>query len=184
MEKNHKIIFTKSKGFSLLEVIIALFVLSVGILGMLSLISNSISNSNGAKDMIVASQLAQEGVELVRNKRDSNALIDPTNVFSGLSSADNCRIDVTSTLSCAGSSYNLNYASDGVTYRFVHSTGSSTKFSRKIVITSPSTEERKVRSFAWWGPTIPSADGSNCYNVNKCIYVDTVLTNWEENDGS
>ncbi len=177
MKKN---MFGQRRGFSLLEVIIALFVLSIGVLGMLTLISNSIMNSNEARDMIMASQLAQEGTELVRNKRDGNVLVDPTNVFNGLDAEDSCRVDAVSGLICPSATFNLDYTNDVVAFRFEHSAGTATKFSRKIVIEEPSVAERKVRSFVYWGSTVPLSDGSNCLNINKCVYAETTLTDWGE----
>jgi prepilin-type N-terminal cleavage/methylation domain-containing protein len=70
-DKNQK---KSKKGFSIMELMIAIFVLSVGITGALKLIVATISNSIDTRNAVVASGLAQEGVELVRNIRDNNML--------------------------------------------------------------------------------------------------------------
>lgn len=61
-------------GFSILEVIIAILIISIGMIGVLSLITQNIQVQYISKNDLIASQLAQEGMELVRNIRDTNWL--------------------------------------------------------------------------------------------------------------
>ena len=64
----------KQTGFTILEMLLALAVLSVGIMATFTL---SLANLNTAKDnyqRILAANLAREGMEIVRNIRDSNWL--------------------------------------------------------------------------------------------------------------
>lgn len=179
-----KKILTKKikKGFSLLEVIVALFILSIGITGMLSLIVFSINNSRESRDIIVASQLAQEGIELVRNRRDSNVIANPSDVFLGMDANDDCRIDpvmpIANAPACSQTVFVLNQAATGGIYRFVHSAGTATKFSRKIIIEELSPEERLIRSLVYWGSTSPANDGGDCSSINNCAYAETILTSW------
>lgn len=63
---------TKNKGFSLVEVIIVLGIMTMGLLGVASLILQNMQVEILTKDYLAASMLAQEGLELVRNKRDDN----------------------------------------------------------------------------------------------------------------
>ena len=65
------------KGFTLLEVIAAIFVLTLGISGPFALVEQLLVSASLAQDKLLASYLAQEGVEIVRNIRDSN-WIDPS----------------------------------------------------------------------------------------------------------
>lgn len=62
-------------GFSILEVIIAILIISIGMIGVLSLITQNIQVQYIGKNDLIASQLAQEGLELVRNIRDENWLV-------------------------------------------------------------------------------------------------------------
>ena len=62
----------KRKGFSIGEVLLAIFVLSIGMIATFSLFNAGIKNLQNERDLIVASLLAQEGVEVVRNIRDNN----------------------------------------------------------------------------------------------------------------
>jgi prepilin-type N-terminal cleavage/methylation domain-containing protein len=68
MIKNNK------KGFSLLEVMLALGVITIGLTGVSSLVLQNIQVQEVNKNYLVASMLAQEGLELVRNVRDTNFL--------------------------------------------------------------------------------------------------------------
>ncbi len=59
-------------GFSLIEIIAVIFIISIGLIGVLSLVTQNIQVKNFNEDVLVASQLAQEGLELTRNIRDEN----------------------------------------------------------------------------------------------------------------
>ncbi len=63
----------KEKGFSLLGIIILFFIIVVGLVGILSLVNSSLRASRAASMRLVAANLAQEGVEMVRYFRK----IDP-----------------------------------------------------------------------------------------------------------
>jgi Tfp pilus assembly protein PilV len=60
-----------NKSFTLIETIVAIFILTTGILALSSLISYFISTSSISSQRLVAAYLAQEGIEIVRNIRDS-----------------------------------------------------------------------------------------------------------------
>ncbi|MCX6755364.1 MAG: prepilin-type N-terminal cleavage/methylation domain-containing protein [Candidatus Nomurabacteria bacterium] len=68
-----------SKGFTLVETLVAISIFTISILGMISILSNGITDTNYAKDKIIATYLAQEGVEFVRNVRDDSVLYNTTN---------------------------------------------------------------------------------------------------------
>lgn len=69
---------TKSeKGFSLAELIIVLGILTMGLLGIVSLIFQNMQVESLTKNYLIASVLAQEGVEVVRNIRDENWIANP-----------------------------------------------------------------------------------------------------------
>ena len=63
---------TDKKGFTLIEVITILLVVSLGMIGVLSLIVQNIQSQSLNKNTLIAYQLAQEGVELIRQVRDTN----------------------------------------------------------------------------------------------------------------
>ncbi len=79
-----KINFLRNKkGFTILESIVAIFVLSLAVSGVFASVQRSLYQSNISKDEIKAYYLAQEAIEIIRNKRDANQLSriinNPTN---------------------------------------------------------------------------------------------------------
>jgi len=89
------------KAFTLIETIVAVFILTSGVLGMVALINQTISIAPQSSSQLAASYLAQEGLELVRNIRDVNWLEWRQNTEilwdDGLTScADGCQIDFSS----------------------------------------------------------------------------------------
>ncbi|MFA5163039.1 MAG: prepilin-type N-terminal cleavage/methylation domain-containing protein [Patescibacteria group bacterium] len=62
-------------GFSLLEVITVLFIISIGMIGTMSLIVQNIQTEQANRGNLIACQLAQEGLELIRKTRDNNWLV-------------------------------------------------------------------------------------------------------------
>lgn len=66
--------FIKNKAESLLEVIVSIFVVSVGAAVATSLIVTSLQSNSFSRDNLIALNLAQEGIEAVRLVRDTNWL--------------------------------------------------------------------------------------------------------------
>jgi len=61
-------------SFTLLETIVAIYVLLAGIVGAMNLAQQNIGAITFFRHQLIAANLAQEGAEFVRNRRDSNAL--------------------------------------------------------------------------------------------------------------
>ncbi|MBI2587954.1 prepilin-type N-terminal cleavage/methylation domain-containing protein [Candidatus Azambacteria bacterium] len=66
-----------SSGFTLLETIVAIGILSVGIIGGVVLMTTAVGSISGERLRLTAVFLAEEGVELSRNLRDQNWLKFP-----------------------------------------------------------------------------------------------------------
>lgn len=62
------------KGFTIIETILAVFIITIGVLGAFSLILMISSFTSGISSRLSAVYLAQEGIENIRNIRDSNWL--------------------------------------------------------------------------------------------------------------
>lgn len=62
------------RGFTLIEVVVAVSVLTIGILAAFMAVQSVTGYYRVASSRLAATYLAQEGVELVRNQRDSNWL--------------------------------------------------------------------------------------------------------------
>lgn len=61
-------------GFTIIETLVAISILLVAVVAPLSLASQSLSASIRAKEKLIATYLAIEGTEYVRNVRDTNVL--------------------------------------------------------------------------------------------------------------
>ncbi len=63
---------SKKKGFSLIEILAVIFIVSIALVGVITLAHHSIRAQRLNKHTLIAYQLAQEGIELVRAVRDNN----------------------------------------------------------------------------------------------------------------
>ncbi|KKU81658.1 MAG: hypothetical protein UY07_C0012G0017 [Parcubacteria group bacterium GW2011_GWA1_47_8] len=61
-----------ARGFTLIEVLVAITILLIAVVGPISLIGGSLAQIRIARQNAVAVNLAQEGIEAVRQLRDSN----------------------------------------------------------------------------------------------------------------
>ena len=66
----------KQSGQSLIETIIAIFLLTTAMAAGVGLATYSFSTSSNSQNSIIASNLAREGVEVIRMMRDTNWLAD------------------------------------------------------------------------------------------------------------
>ena len=81
------------KGFTIIELIISIFILSVAVVGIFGAFSMVSVLTADATNKLTATYLAQEGMEIVRNIRDSNWLYIDANPDGGMNwdeSLDNC----------------------------------------------------------------------------------------------
>ncbi len=86
-------LFKENSGQVLVETMVALTMVTIGLLGILSLLSYSIGLNKVISDQYVASYLAAEGIELVKNIIDNNVASGIGAYNSGLSSVGNYTAD-------------------------------------------------------------------------------------------
>ncbi|MCP6719241.1 MAG: prepilin-type N-terminal cleavage/methylation domain-containing protein [Patescibacteria group bacterium] len=126
----------KSKGFTLLEVISAIFILTVGVGGAFSLISQTLSAASLIESRLTASYLAQEGIEIVKNLRDRAWLerrTDPAIPWDEYIPKGNWEADYLAQdlVNNYGPGTLLNIDANGF---YSYSPGAVTKFKRKITV--------------------------------------------------
>jgi len=163
------------KAFSIMEVMISAFILSVGLTAVIALMAGNIKNSINARDSIIASGLAQEGVELVRNIRDNNFVNNPENPFLWLDETGGKKIAYNEPLGNSNT-FALYYSGNGF---YDHGLGGTvTKFRRKISIANyvDVGTGRKITSTVWWDGSVNVP--SSCNIATKCVYVEDILTDW------
>lgn len=179
------------KGFSFIEGIISVFLISVGMIAVLALMSANLRETFDSRDQTIATLLSQEGIELVRNLRDNNW----ANGEPAFDSAE---------FPGGGTGYRIDYRSGSVRSTnpirvlnvnangyYWHSAGSATKFQRKIEIdyfnanNGPTSRSgafsAKIKSVVSWGEAgLPAttATDANCNSATKCAYTETILSKW------
>ncbi len=185
------------QGFSLIETLISVFLITVGLLATVALISKSMMESMDSRNQLIAGELAQEGIELVRNIRDNNWA-------NGRDSFDNIITEDTDPIgsnqcffSESGSLLEFAPSNEWLAMPgnfYVHGSGmmTPTKFKRKMIIPPnvllpafTPVSELKITSVVWWGSveflsqTEPSVK-TNCNTANKCSYVQVTMSRWGE----
>lgn len=154
------------KGFTLLETLVAISILLIAVVAPMSIIGRSLPQSAYARDHAIAVNLAQEGIEAVRQKRDSNMLADwngPPDVAwdNGIVAGNYYAVDpraLSMLISCGGSMCNpirLTIRQDATTGLYYQSSvveGTATKFQRQIEIQSSASglHEKQVISVVTW----------------------------------
>ena len=119
-----------NRSFTLIESVVAIFMLTVGTVGAFSLIQKTITFTAVTSSQLKAAYLAQEGIELVRNIRDGN-YVERSTWNDGLTGcADGCEADYNDGVF---SSYDdLFLMIDSGFYNY--DSGTETIFKRKITI--------------------------------------------------
>ncbi len=124
------------KGFTLLETLVAIAVFTFSIMGPLSLASYAIRSVSVARNQTIAFYLAEEAVEYIRNKRDSNSLVgDPwLKNLNQCWGGQGCEIDVPNDdiSPYGGSGSYLRY--NPVTGFYNYESGTRTTFKRRVKI--------------------------------------------------
>lgn len=156
------------RGMTIIETLTSLVLLSIGLIPVFAIMSASVNLSNNIKDNLIAANLAQEGIEVLRAIRDTswlnNAAFDQ-NLPSGnyLVSWDSDTLIPYDSNAFVRKDPNKIYS---------HSSGSDTIFKRRINITpivSPCNCELKVLSEVIWLEK----------GVNRVITAEDHLFNWK-----
>ncbi len=183
------------KGFSTPEVVLSIFIVSVGMMAIMALMTSSLRYSYQSQDVIIATALAQEGLELVRNIRDNDFADGGTGFPASMFDRRDryCRTDWDDTqVWCRRADWNN--VTTPTRYDLQLATGlydhggvgqGQGEYSRYLYIEYDDTagqENALVRSFVvWGGGLVPPDDGnsSQCTTANSCVFLETTLTSWK-----
>jgi len=162
------------KGFTLIETLVAIAIVTIAISGCLFTANRAIVAAETARDQLTASYLAQEGIEYVRMMRDNEYLVAYStsgdawaNFLSGSDAASiaqcratTCMLDPTRNMGsgsglslqpCSGSSCTPLYLANGIyTNRSDISGAVQTPFTRTIRAADISANEEKITSTVQW----------------------------------
>lgn len=156
-----KIVKNNTSGFTLIETLVAISILLVSITGPLTIASKGLQSAIYARDQITAFYLAQDAIEYIRNKRDSNTLSLATNWLAGFgvagvapdcTSAIKCLVDVKNDTitACSGDCQALRY-NDSTGFYSYNGADPVSRFTREVQIVSvnPPDEVTIVVSIYW-----------------------------------
>mgnify|MGYP001617296435 CR=1 FL=1 len=141
-------------GFTLIEAMVSISILLVGVTGAMTLASNSIATASYTRNKLTASLLAQEAIEAIQARRDSNLLGMTSNT------ADRTGIRFYSGLLTVPPDCNLPLA----TNTYVVAINPMSNTSIQLITKSPTNDEIKVltwsvsgqeKKFFWQGTTVP-----------------------------
>lgn len=135
------------KGFTLVESMIAVGLLVTGVVGVLTLVSRSIGFSGLAFNRLTAANLAQEGIEVVRNIRDTN-WINGLAWDNGLADGD-YQLDYSSKPPLAAYDPAQTLSLDDNGY-FNYAIGKATVYQRKITIKHMGADQIQVKATVSW----------------------------------
>lgn len=183
----------RQAGFTLVEALTAIFILTFVVVGLMTVVSDSLFAAKYSKDEITVNYLLQETIDFVRNDRDTSVFLNTT---KGLDQAWNdfylkyanagcttggygCSLDVNTTggslTACpsAGCSY-LYLNPDGETYFYSTdaqgvSDKEKTAFRRKLEVQSIEGDQLVVKATITW------KNG----NLPKTRSLLTTLTKWQ-----
>ena len=186
-----------NRGFTLVETLVAVSIFSMSILALMSVLAGGISDIGYAKQKMIATHLAQEGIEYIRNMRDTFVLYDASSQVGW--DAFNDKVAPTPTTLCASvngcylSDTNIDYSNhsqpmalqmivtacgsfcpeflyDNATGKYGIGSGSSSGFIPRIRVAIVSPNEIKVFSTISW------TQGSGLHSVT----FSENLFNWVE----
>lgn len=181
-----------NKGFTLIETLVAVSIFTVSVLSLLVILTQGISNTNYAKKKTIAAYLNQEGIEYIRNMRDTFVLYDATDSQTGWNKFNNKLASCQTNNGCYFDDQNLNYTNpsqpmagiavtacgpscptllyDEMTGKYGYALGTDSSFIRKIQIIEVNANETKVFSTVSW------TQDSGSYNI---VFSEN-LFNWIE----
>lgn len=174
---------THTAGYSFVEVLVAIAILLVSIVGPLTIASTGLKNALFARDQNTAFFLAQEGIESIVYLRDqyglahiANENVDPWGWFvalpSGCQAGDPCRVDIAAETitECDPVDECDLYLHDTGSVRYRHDAdGAETPFRRLLYISSVDSNTVLVRSVVEWHAT--------AFGATQTVELETHLSN-------
>jgi type II secretory pathway pseudopilin PulG len=170
------------KGFTLIETLFAVLLFSASLVSLMAIAGRGIAAANSAREQTTAHYLAQEGLEVVRNIRDSNFMNQGWDTgFSQCTQNNPCHVEYTQTSiptlelcqtdpvnGCQVGINNDAFVNEGE--------GSPSGYLRKIYVipggidpnTQTITEYQVVSKISWKSKT-----------VDRAVTLETLLKKWQ-----
>lgn len=139
------------EGSLLIESIVSINIALIGLLGVLGLLSSSLTLNRDAGQKIIATYLAAEGIEVVKNMIDLN-YVDGTVAWNeGINSGSyEVSYDSNSLGNDLSGNSTIPLKYDSATWLYSYGDGEPTSFRRTVRIDNSRAEEIIVNSFVEW----------------------------------
>ena len=167
MSKKMKIQY--ESGFSLMEVIIAIYIIITALTGIMALVSAINVSASASSSKLIAANLAQEGIEVVKSIRDLNFGVNSwDDWYASFSGANNYLVQYNDAAWRGWQDIPLKY--DSATGLYGYDAGVNTPFAykRKIILTKVDDNEIKVEAIVSWTE----------HNRSQTLTVEDRLWNW------
>lgn len=155
------------KGFTLIETLVAITILTVSIIGPFYAIQTALRASYLARDNMVAASLSQEAIEYIRSVRDNNYLAGRSWLY-GLNACipGPCTVDPTQSSGNISSSIQPLYLSSTNIYN-QQGAGTQTRFTRQVTMTELNEREVRITVTVTWNR-----------HGNQTVTVTDVIQDW------
>jgi type II secretory pathway pseudopilin PulG len=188
--KKNRFVSTLSNkgGFTLVETMFAVFILTFVIVGLMTVVANSLFAARYARDEITANYLLQEAIDYIRNDRDTSVFLNGVDWdtfysrYGGCHTPNGCSFDLTKTKensvisTCPTDGCTLYYNDNAdITPFYINSPDGApkgsveTKFKRKIIVTQGQDNEIIVKV------SVLFKNGG----IDRERILTTSLTNWQ-----
>ncbi|MBL7156294.1 MAG: prepilin-type N-terminal cleavage/methylation domain-containing protein [Candidatus Pacebacteria bacterium] len=144
--KHHFLNVSKNgAGFTIIEIMAVLLIISIGMVSIIGVISKIYSQGRYISSKLTAAYLAQEGIEIVRNIRDTN-WIEGESWNNDIVVGDR-QVDYNDQVLSAYQPDAFLQLNGGF---YNYGAGSNTKFKRKITIANPDVDEILITVIVYW----------------------------------
>lgn len=178
-----------SEGFTLIETLVAISIFTISVVAMMVTLAGGLQSTEYAKEKLVASYLAEEGVEYMHNLRDTYEL-NSSSASAGWAAFQSKLSSGSCTTGCYFDTSGMNYANDNMpitgttvaacssqssssvcpnhpilynssTAAYGYGSGSTTGYARRIQSKQISSDEIQIISIVSW------TQGSGLYTITQ-----------------
>lgn len=183
----------KNRGFTLVEALVAIFILSISVSAMLGVTASTASSARYANNEIAANYLLQEAVDSIRNSRDtlafqmlgaggdwntfltrygsgSSKCFSPNGCYLNIENFNGADLAGSDILGCTGTCPPLYYDANATKlfYNYNSSVGTISKFTRtvKMFATGNPDEIKVIATLDWTNGSSPKTQSLEIYLLN------------------
>jgi len=160
-----------NKGQLIIEMMVAMSLLVIGLLGIFAVLSQSLGLNRVAANQYIGVNLAAEGIEVTKNILDIN-FVNGDQWNLGFDRDGDYAVEFNSSALIEDSqTINAPLKFDEATNRYTYGTGENTNFKRTITIENTTPTEIKVTSRVYW---------EDRGNIDFEVEIEDRFRNWKE----